>query len=485
MNRAPFAMACATLVLLPLLAEPFATPDTIEMVASGRCLLGLETNELLCQTLDTARWSLPFSLLAGMTSVFASTYAIAGALAGLIGTATLMGAMTALAPRNHWAAGACAALVAIAIPALRLHGLAGDARTLALAALVAAWCLVPRPEEQMKRSQAIGIGILTGLAVLIRPEMLAGATVLLIALGWWHRKGAAIPVAAAAFTALVPRLWSRGITGRDWEMGALSLLDVLPEGWVFQLVGLGVKEAPFRAYLPSETSSSLHPANAMGWIVDALPVAIPFWWWPLVVWGGLVAWKNHRTRLIIAGSIAAPSLGVLLLPQARDAQLTAQNLLGLLVGGCTLAGPVIWDKLRTTFPWRIRLPLLGILCLSLGFITRYPSVSLPMETGSVHQEMATWIHRNVPEGEGINATFLSGGMVLEGHRARMPLPSSWELQGWLPPGSSQMVLITSIDHPAALATLAELQRLGKPEILAAFKDMYTSATLIRVTRDES
>ena len=40
MNRAPFFMAFATLLLLPLMAEPFATPDTIEMVASGRCLLG-------------------------------------------------------------------------------------------------------------------------------------------------------------------------------------------------------------------------------------------------------------------------------------------------------------------------------------------------------------------------------------------------------------------------------------------------------------
>jgi hypothetical protein len=471
-------VALAVGLLLPWIASPVILPDTAEMLAAGQCMLGLGADELMCTGVDAGRYPVLFPLLGGL-GIAAGLSPVSAA----IGPALLAGALACAAAtyaleRDAKLAAILVPGMVLAVPGLRTHLLTGDARGLLLLGLVGAIGWMWREE-----SSGWALGGWLALALLARPEapIAVGAVLLLILI--WRRSALwrALPVVGLAW-AVQYMLQRSGGGARGWEMKLSPLAKIIPDDWIFQLVGLGMGPTSFRsriiaADLPAQPST----VGAWDWLQIALPQSIPVW----LVLGTLVGigvllvarrWKH----LLLVAVLASPASIVLVAAQAREQVLPAANLLPALLGMCLLAALGLEASLykaaaAVASSRQMGAQALGavglLICLVLGCSSTYVQNGRLMELGSAHEAAWRWVEANTPPDEPIAVSFRTGGILLLAERARVPLPTSWEVDTWLAaPDRPSRFIVSSLDSPSTHATTRQLEALCTPVEEASFSD---------------
>ncbi len=481
-RKAPPALwpwvALAVGILLPWIVGPSWTPDTMEMLASGECMLGLSGGEAMCSGLDTGRYAVLFPILGGLGMA-----AGLSPLSAALGLALLAGALACAATsyaleRDARLAAIIVPGIVLAVPGLRAHLLTGDARGLLLLGLAGATGWMWQEE-----SNGWVLGGWLALALLARPEApIAVGAVLLLTLIW--RRAAlwrALPVVGVAWVVQYT-LHLSGSGSRGWEMKLSPLAKLIPDDWIFQLVGLGMGPTSFRsriiaADLPTQPST----IGAWDWMQSALPQSIPIWLGLGALVGiGVLLVQRRWKHLVLIAALTSPASIVLVTAQARELVLPAANLLPVLLGMCMLAALGLEACLhkaaakvastRQTSTWA--LGTIGLLiCLLLGAGSSYVRTGRLMEFSSAHEAAWRWVKANTPPSEPIAVSFRTGGILLLAKRARVPLPSSWEVDAWLKaPDRPSHFIISSLDSPSTHATTRQLDALCPPVERARFTD---------------
>jgi hypothetical protein len=465
-------------ILLPWTAGPIITPDTGEMLAAGQCMLGLSAGEAVCSGLDAGRYPVLFPILGGL-----SMAAGLSPLSAALGLALLAGALACAATTHALERDARLAAILVpglvlAVPGLRAHLLTGDARGLLLLGLVGAIGWMWR-----KDSSGWALGGWLALALLARPEApIAVGAVLLLTL-FWRRSALwrALPVVGLAW-AVQYMLQLSGSGSRGWEMKLSPLAKIIPDDWIFQLVGLGMGPTSFRsrlieADLPAQPSTF----GAWDWLQGALPQSIPIWLGLGALVGlGVLLMQRRWKHLVLIAVLASPASIVLVAAQAREQMLPAANLLPALLGMCLLAAlgleaclykaaAKVASSRQTSTQ---ELGAVGLLiCLLLGSSSTYVQMHRLMELGSAHEAAWRWVEANTPPNEPIAVSFRTGGILLLAKRARVPLPTSWEVASWLEaPDRPSRFILSSLDSPSTHATTRQLDALCPPVEQASFTD---------------
>jgi len=472
-------MALIVGLVLPWIASPHATPDTVEMLATGRCLLGLDAADAMCNSIDLGRYPLMFPLLSGLAWGAGLAPMLAASLIALAATALLCAATTATLSRRDQLAAVLVPGLILAVPALRTHLLSGDARGLSMLGLVGASIWIVRDG---KRGMFLGAWL--SLAILSRPETsiaVAGLLAITAAVRW---RALIVAAPLAIGTWLGQTMLSQHLGGtRDWEMKVTGLVKVIPDDWIFQLVGLGMKETAFRSMVmdsavPSQPSST----GAADWLMTALPLAVPGWLIAAAMLGLIFLIRSRHWRLLLVVVVwATPAVAVWVVPQTRDNVLPAANLGTLLLSMSALASLGLAGVLRWVAtaifpihpPGTPYLAVAGLLIVGIGGAkSTYVPMEGIMELGEAYAQTHEWIEQTTAEDITIGVSFSTGGIPLLANRARTSMPSSWELGPWLDsPSRPDMFIISSIDSPGNHATVRELVAISTP--LAVFRDGVT------------
>lgn len=471
-------VALVVALVLPWITAPTLIPDSAEMLATGRCMMGLSASEAMCSGLDMGRYPVLFPLLAGGGWALGLSPMHAAIGLALLAAALCCAVGTHALERTHRLAALLLPALVLATPGLRAHLLTGDARGLMLLGLLGAmgWLTsAHRPGWQL--------GLWLSVALLARPDALVAAAGFVLLCAVWRRRALtqALPILAIAWAAQ-HMLQLAGGGPRGWEMKLARLIKVVPDDWIFQMVGLGMEETAFRAQviaadLPSPPSST----GAWEWLIFALPVVVPVWLIAGAVAGIAVLIRGKQWRLLWGlGALASPSAVVFVAAQAREQVLPAANLLPVLLCAAVLMAVALGAGLRWAGP------LIGIttssqpgipvavgvgLCAILGTQSDYVQMDKPMEVGPAHAAAHDWLQQHTAPQDAVAVSFRTGGIPLLADRKRVPLPASWEVPAWL--GRSDRpghFIVSSIDSPGTHATLRELEARIETQPLVRFED---------------
>ncbi len=488
-----------SLALIGLLASPIGvSPDGVEMAMAGACLWQLPLDSGACMGLEPWFWPPIFPLLAGLPTAFGMDPGLTAPWMSAMCMALLCLPVAVLArmhgtpvpaasrrPRSvnsgdtpsggAAGAGLFAAILLLAVPAMRVHAWTGDARSLFLLLLASAAALAGGAAS---RRRAAVLGLLLGVACLTRPEALlyAGAVLLVATVRW---RGASLP-AWGGLGAVVAPYWAvlsvvagrPVLSSRGWQSAAYGWLQILPEEAVKNELAAGSWGTPLRRVLStSEVAASvpatIDPGRALSWFGFVVTESVPIWLGLLALLGLIGAIRARRWSTLAAlAALALPALVVVLVPQAQDAVLPANNVLPLLVSCVVLAGlgvvqgttvvPTGWR------PWAAGGILVGTLTLGGMDHALEPPPDPPAAT-----EAASWLMQEVSSTQEVAASLVSAPIVLRARRARRAVPAPWSHARWrtAPP---DYLVVSHSDLPALSPLLRDLSARQQIELVKVF-----------------
>ena len=188
--------------------------------------------------------------------------------------------------------------------------------------------------------------------------------------------------------------------------------------------------------------------------------------------GGLAAAR----RPVVAGALglaAAPAVVVLLIPQAQDVVLPANNALpAVVVAGILAATGAAWVLAR----FEARVPRFGDLSpiaglAAIGLIGALSPAPV-LETGhdpTTQRAAAAWLAAELPPSEPVACSLATAPLVLGSDRPRRHLPAPWSVSTW-GAGKPAHLVLSHLDLPAAAATLRTLRAQGELTLKASFGD---------------
>lgn len=471
---------------LPVLAlgEVRLSPDAVELAAAGGCLWRLPVDSGACAGLEPWFWPPLFPLLAGLPVALGVDPALAAVVLSVACMALLTAPVAWLVARwaGPWGAVLGGATL-LGLPALSAHARMGEARPLCLLLLLSgaalAWERLSRTGEQPVGRGLIWPGLLLGLAALARPEAaLTGGLLCLAvagrALHLGRRRGAGLVFLGFLapllpyWAALSAAAGSPTLTSRGWQARVYGWLAVLPEDWVRLDLAAGAWGTPLRRVLSTEALApappdTLAPVDAAQWLGFVAQESVPPWL--------LVAALGGAVLLLLARSwglpglvalLVLPAVPVMLLPQAQDLVLPANNALPLLVG-LVLLGAVglcgVVGLLGSRSPGLARGVGGGMAVglLLLGLLGRYGGEDL-VWTSPAMEEARAWMSAELPAEATVAASLASSPAVLRAERQRRFLPSPWTATAWregAPP--ADWIVLSSLDMPGAAASLRALE----------------------------
>lgn len=473
-------------VALPVLAfgEVRLSPDAVELAAAGGCLWQLPLEAGACAGLEPWFWPPLFPLLVGLPVALGVDPALAAVVLSVACTALLTAPVAWLVER--WA-GPWGALLGgatlLGLPAITAHARMGEARPLALLLLLSGaavgWRHLSRAPGGPASRGLLLAGLLLGLGALARPEAaltggllcLAAAVRALVA---GHGRGAGL-VFLGFFAPLLP-YWaalsaatgSPTLTSRGWQGRVYGWLAVLPEDWVRLDLAAGAWGTPLRRVLSTEdltpaAPDTLAPAEALRWLLFVAEESVPPWLAAAALGGGVLLLLARSWSLLgLAALLTLPAIPVMLLPQAQDLVLPANNALPLLVG-LVLLGAVglcgVVGLLGSRSPGLARGVGGGMLVglLLLGFLRPYGGEDL-VWTSPATEAARAWMAAELPPEATVAASLASSPAVLRAERQRRFLPSPWTATTWgqgTPP--AEWILLSSLDMPGAAASLRALE----------------------------
>lgn len=443
----------ATMVgLAAVLYPPSVIPETLELIATGRCLLGLSSVAPACSDFSPWFWSPGWPVLVGALSTVLPPL-VAGGLVSAGAFGALVVAAGRLGRQTGGMAGELAAMLAVGlVPSLEAFSMAAEGRTLALALL--AWALVVALEGEPGTKRSVGAGLLAGLAAVTRPEALIGAAgvgVLLGTRGW--RQGV-IGLAMAELALLPVHIGLSLEAGRPTLMPrsvqwvGFALAEVLPEAWARLLIGNGSWRLPLRdAILAGPWPEDLPPgadlAPGLLAFVDVLTVV----WHPaglaLALGGAAMLARSGAARPLLAISVlAAPAAVVIAVPSAVDMLQPEAYVLPMIVAVQLLAAALV-ARLAAGLRWpaRSRLAAGSVVAALLGLWQKPP-----------------WTAENLPEGPAVVAALRAalppGSTVVAGFEASpvvhlagmrwLPWPAPWEPARWTPAAGGPVMAVVPL-----------------------------------------
>ena len=475
-------------VALPVFAAstPTPSPDAIELAVAGACIWQAPFDSAACAGLEPWFWPPLFPLLAGPA-------VLAGVDPALAATVVAAACMALVVVPACWLAGKlggptasllCGAVL-LATPVIRAHARMGEARPLFLLLLFSGMAAGLAAMHSERRRDLVVAGGLLGLAALARPEALLTGGVL-VGGALVLTRGRTWPALAAWLTPLLP-YWGAlslaagrpTLTSRGWQKAAYGWLEVLPEEWVRLDLAAGAWGSPLRRALSTSELAGAVPATldvgaATGWLTLVARESLPWWLVLLALVGGLTAAR----RPLVAGALllaAAPALVVLLIPQAQDVVLPANNALPVVVvAGILAATGAAWllARLEARVP-RLR-ELSAIAGLAAIGLMGALSTAPVLETGhdpTTQQAAAAWLAAELPPTEPVACSLATAPLVLASDRPRRHLPAPWSVSTW-GAGKPAHLVLSHLDLPAAAATLRTLRAQGELTLRASFGDAH-------------
>jgi len=447
---------------------PRMLPESLEMLSTGRCMLGLHSAAPPCADLAGTFWSPLFPLLAGALSVLLPL-PVAGGLVALAAWVGLVLGAGALGQRLTDDRGAWAAALLVGLtPGVAAYAMLADSRGLGLA--LGAWAAAlavdgARPAASPWR--AAGAGLLAGLAALARPEhvVLVGAVTLLSATGGLR------PAARTLGAALLPLLpswlalsWASGrptLLPRSGQAIGLALVSVIPERWARQLVGEGAWLLPLRRAVaagpwPADVGATLHPQPLAGlvWLADQATDLVPAWIWLLALAGLVLALVDRRGRAALALlALATPGVAAVASSRGRVALLPLASLLPVVVAALVL-GAAALARLAGRAAERLPSPAGPPLALaSLGLVAGLLALTGPRldfpdtpENADSGRAAASALALALPPGSPVVASFEASPLVHMAGMRWVPWPSPWEPWRWPDPQTGPaMAILTPAD----------------------------------------
>jgi hypothetical protein len=459
-------------LILVTTTPPFASPDGIEAVAAGACVL---TPGADCVGLELWFWPPALGLIGGALSHLGLSVSVAATLLSLGFGALAMVPLGRLAariggPLALW----LAPMLVLCVPDLRLHLMMGDARPIALFGLLWAW------ELTLSRGRVGWIAAACALAVLARTESLAPIG-LLFGYGLikdyksWRN-----PRTWLVFLLLMAPYWLAlswvsghpSLSSQGWQSQVYPWLDQLPMTWLELDLAAGARDTPFRLLLSSGSGAGVPggspPLGLDLWVLrKGMRHAVAWWCLPLCVFSlrqGQASWA--------ALLLALPALAITaLMPQAQDFVLPAKNLLPMGWAVALLAGGGL-ARLST----RIRLPKLG-----LGVVTLALAASLPQQ-GMIGGDarLSNGLFSDLPQGS-VAAALSTAPEVLRSGRTRRRLPSPWAAKAWLEgPERSNYLVFSSQDLPFIQRSLAVIQENAELEVHTIRRGPVDSVVLVAI-----
>ena len=484
-------------VLLVLMTAPVGvSPDGVEMAAAGACLWRTPIDAGACVGLEPWFWPPLFVLMAGLPTVLGLDPGLAAPWVSAVCMALLSLPVAILASRlggyatasfqrrssssrresgeaRNSTAGLLAGILLLATPAMRVHAWTGDARSLFLLCLLGAAVLA---SGSRSRRRAATLGLLLGAACLTRPEGLLYAGVLLVvATVRWSRVSAAawgvLGAVVVPYWAVLSMVAGRPVlSSRGWQSAAYGWLQVLPEASVKNELAAGSWGTPLRRVLStSEVAASvpatLDPSRALSWFAFVVVESVPIWLGLLSVVGLVVMIRQRRWNALMGpGAVALPALVVMLIPQAQDPLLPANNALPLLVALVVLSAVGI-SGLAQPLPARWRSAAMGVMAsgaLALGLMDR--GLAPPPDPPSA-VAAAAWLQDAVGPTHEVGASLVSAPIVLRARLPRRAVPAPWSQGRWrtTPP---DYLVVSHADLPALSPLLHDLSTRDQLDLAA-------------------
>lgn len=444
----------AILVLLAaLVGRPLLIPESFELLAVGRCLLGLDPGPLPCGALELLFWSPGYPAAAGLLSLLLPPL-VAGGLVSLLSFGGLLVATGRLGDElgrdGPWV------LLAVGLaPALALYALLIDARMLGLSFIFGAAVLVAAQSRRLAGPQSIALaGLLAAAGALVRPEhLLVVAGLGLVVLVTERRR--ALPFALGAGALLLPYWAALGLAAgrpallpRGVQAAGFALVGVVPEPWARALVGEGAARLPLRAALaagpwPDDlgVAFGLDPLAGLAWLAAALAALVPVWTLALALVGAGRLWRQRRWRLLgVLAAVAAPAVAGVATPPGVEPELPVATLLPLATVLQLLAAV---GALRVLSWWRAR-PAWAAPLLLVGVGLLGPRAELPAapENTARGRAAAAELGALLPPGTPVMASFASSPVVHLAGLRWVPWPAPLAPHPVPPPGHA---LVTASD----------------------------------------
>ncbi len=465
-------LAALVAVATALLAAPDHVPDAAELAAAGACLWRAPFDAQACVGREPFFWPPAFPLTSGLLALILDPEVAAHTVAALV-VGLLVLPLAALGRRLEIPfAGPVAAGMVVATPALRELAVLPSGRGLVLLGLLGAAAVATRPTGSWRRG--LGVGALLALAILSRREAMLPAGLLgLAVLARDRREGALVlgVVAAAVLPWLGVLSWAGGslrLSSRGWEAAAYAWEQVLPHEWLLMEFSMGswggllrqaVSTAPGQA-----SGAGLSPASVPGWLVYALPAAVPAWLAALGAFGaGLLASSPPGRRALAACAVLGlPPLLLSAVPNARSLVYPANNLhpttLAVLLPAMAAVGALVaWLTRRVPRAVAGGAVAAALAAASMGHQAWMAGVG---PTPDADDGVLSGAAAALRSGEGPVAATLSASVaVLRSGRPRARIPGPWLVQPWLarhPDGLT--VLVTRRDDPGAWRTIDEIAR---------------------------
>lgn len=461
-------------VAMPLLVSitpPFLSPDGVEAVSAGACALSPGMD---CAGLELWFWPPAFGLLGGVLVNLGLDPGVAATWLSLLCGALALIPLSRLAQRLGGPLAAWTApLLLLSVPDLRLHLMMGDARPMALLGLLWAW------ELALARKLPVLVGLMAGLSVLARTEMLLPVAALMAWLGWYERR-TLLRVAPALALSLLP-YWialslAAGrptISSQGWQSQVYPWLQSLPMTWLELDLAAGARGTPFRVLL---SGSQAGPGGgSVGLDLGVLSLSIQRTTTVMVLALAALGIRQRGATVALL-ALGLPALAVTaLLPQAQDLLLPAKNLLPF---GWVLAALAASGLSRIAHLSREWVALAVAAILLLLSLPRAVDVAAPDD--SIFSEAV--LADLEPGSAGVALS--TAPLVLRAGWERHRIPSPWAARAWLEgPERADYLVLSTLDQPFVSRSLAELQAHATLEPVLIHQGALDTLVVVRIVDD--
>lgn len=402
-------------------------PDALEMGLVGQDLFGGDRLNL-----DVHHYPPVFPVVSAMASLVLPLPAAILVLAPL----AFCGVLVALVRLLGAPLGGLSAAVLVGVlwssPELAALSVSPDPRGLQLAFFYGGVVLLLGSAHL---ARGVGVGLLSGLLVLTRPEGILFAVLLLaVACVLWRRR---VGPALACFAGVVlPYLWwvssavgSVSLNSRAWEIKGAGLLELLPVRPLIHLWGAGAQTTPFREVLreigPQASVPQESFLGALWAAAGELGAGLLPLWWVAAVWGALRLWRTKKTLLVLLVGTIGVSMALYLVPMGRDLALPLINLLPGLVALHVLAvlglvHAVEWLSQRSQAG---AIGVTAVVLLAGGWALRGGQDVAQSE--SLHRA-ASWMKAELSEDAQVASSLGSAPLVHLAEKHWVRIPSRWE-----------------------------------------------------------